>query len=204
MLGLFWRPVDLIRLNESISYPELCSACLGWADSTADGGREEVERMNVNENRKRGLHRLSAVILINTSNEIYQSISFFFLHSASLMLLLVSISRSLSISLSLFPCLLPSGCWGDWQQHCEVSGISIKGCNSRVNRNQQAPMALDTQKSVCHGENITGTKVWEWLIDHRCLFLCFSIPTLAAEQPIYIAQSALLLLRRRRLMGLFS
>lgn len=51
---------------------------LGWADSTADGGREEVERMNVNENRKRGLHRLSAVILINTSNEIYQSISSFF------------------------------------------------------------------------------------------------------------------------------
>lgn len=31
--------------------------------------------MNVNENRKGGLHRLTAVILINTSNEIYQSIN---------------------------------------------------------------------------------------------------------------------------------
>lgn len=33
--------------------------------------------MNVNENRKGGLHRLTAVILINTSNEIYQSINSF-------------------------------------------------------------------------------------------------------------------------------
>ncbi len=135
--------------------PRAVFSMLGWADSTVDGGREEVERMNVNENRKGGLHRLSAVILIKTSKEIYQSISFF-LHAVSFMLLLVSIS--LSRSLSLFPCLLPSGCRGDWQQYCGAPGISIKGCNSRVNRNQQAPMALDTS-SLCYRENITGTKV---------------------------------------------
>lgn len=124
----------------------------------ADGRREEVERMNVKENRKGGLHRLSAVILINTSNEIHLSINYFLL-SASLMLLLVSISLPLSISffshLS-FPLVAAETDSGVvW--FLESQSRDVIPESTETNRHRYGPRYPAV--CVCHGENITGSKV---------------------------------------------
>lgn len=77
--------------------------------------------MNVNENRKGGLHRLSAVILINTSKEIYQSISSFFTfciaHATPRLYISVSFNFALSFSMSpsfWLPGRLTAALWGSW------------------------------------------------------------------------------------------
>lgn len=151
------KAVDLIRLNESISYPELCSVL--WDGLTAqwrEEGREE-KRMNVNENRKGGLHRLTAVILINTSNEIYQSINSFTFcvpyAAPCFHLFLYFLCLFFHFSLSLVAGEIDSGVVWFLESQSRV----VIPESTETNRHFSGPRYPAV--SVCHGVIITGTKV---------------------------------------------
>lgn len=117
--------------------------------------------MNVNENRKGGLHRLSAVILINTSDEIYQSInSFTFCVPCAAPRFILSVSFfftpvffSVSPYLWLPRRLTDSGVVWFLESQSRV----VIPESTETNRHFSGPRYPVV--SACHGVIITGTKV---------------------------------------------
>jgi len=104
--------------------------------------------MNASENRKGGLHRLTAVILINTSNEIDQSINSF------TFCVPYAAPCPPHLSLSLVAVEIDSGVvW-----FLESQSRLVIPESTETNRHFLSGPGYPAV-SVCHGVNITGTKV---------------------------------------------